>query len=74
MVIQTEDSSLPLAFVIKQANMAVSTSAGMRLIKQGAVRIDQQRVESNIALDVQEDRYLIQVGKRQIAYVKLSML
>ncbi len=38
-------SGLPIANLLKQAGLAVSTSEALRMIKQGAVRIDGERVE-----------------------------
>ena len=39
-----EGEQLPLSFIIKQAGLTASTSDAMRMIKQGAVRIDGERI------------------------------
>ncbi len=60
-----------LANVLKDLGLAASASAAYRLIEQGAVRIDGERVESrDTALDVGSS-YLLQAGKRGIARVSL---
>ena len=43
----------------------------MRLINQGAVRIDEKKVEdTNMSLE-KNSKFLIQVGKKKIAKIKL---
>tara|TARA_Y100001970_G_scaffold110068_1_gene137455 strand:- start:264 stop:1457 length:1194 start_codon:yes stop_codon:yes gene_type:complete len=62
-------ASLPI--VLKQSNMVKSTSEAMRLIKQGAVKIDGSRVDDkNVTLQINQP-FLVQVGKRRIAKIKI---
>ena len=64
-------SSLTLWALLKQANLTASTSEARRLIKQGAVRIDGERVEDqDLALQMGAD-IVVQVGKRRIARLRL---
>ena len=58
---------MPLAQVLKKANLVVSSSEGMRMIKQGAVKINSEKVDTNIVLQAGGDGLIIQVGKRRIA-------
>ncbi|ARB93546.1 tyrosine--tRNA ligase [Legionella longbeachae] len=70
--IVTLQNSLSLAQLLKQANLTQSTSESMRLIKQGAVKIDGNKVEDpglELALG---QTYIIQVGKRRIAKLRLQ--
>lgn len=61
----------PLPWVLREAGLVASNSEGQRLIKQNAVRLDQERVaDAGIRLQGGQ-RVLMQVGKRQIAYVEL---
>jgi len=61
----------PLPWILREAGLVASNSEGQRLIKQNAVRLDQERVE-DAGLRLQGgQRVLMQVGKRQIAYVEL---
>ena len=51
---------------------AVSTSEALRLIDQGAVKVNQEKVESK-EFDVAFDsKLLIQVGKKKIMYVTIK--
>ncbi|AUH73838.1 tyrosine--tRNA ligase [Legionella sainthelensi] len=68
----TLQNSLSLAQLLKQANLTQSTSESMRLIKQGAVKIDGNKIEDpglELALG---QTYIIQVGKRRIAKLRLQ--
>lgn len=61
----------PLPWVLREAGLVASNSEGQRLIKQSAVRLDQERVEDASLRLHAGQRVLMQVGKRQIAYVDL---
>ncbi len=63
---------LPIANALKDAGLVSSTSEGLRMLKQGAVRIDGQRVEDR-GLRLQPGTQLIlQVGKRRFARVTVQ--
>ena len=58
--------------VLKQAGLVPSTSEAMRMIKQGAVKIDGQRVDDGkLQIDVGTDA-VFQVGKRKFARIKIQ--
>jgi len=64
-------NSLALANVVKLADLAQSTSEVRRAVAQRAVRVDEIRIEDqDLHLEVGK-RYLIQVGKRKVAFVNL---
>ncbi len=63
---------LPLAYVIKQAGLTASTSEATRMIQQGAVRIDGERVSDTDLKIPRGTEALIQVGKRRFAKVKVG--
>ncbi|MCH9757000.1 MAG: tyrosine--tRNA ligase [Gammaproteobacteria bacterium] len=66
------DAPLGLPQVLKQAELTVSTSEAMRLIRSGAVKMDGEKVaDVGLVLDLGLE-YLIQVGKRRIAKVILE--
>ncbi|WP_115711663.1 tyrosine--tRNA ligase [Legionella sainthelensi] len=70
--IVTLQNSLSLAQLLKHANLTQSTSESMRLIKQGAVKIDGNKIEDpglELALG---QTYIIQVGKRRIAKLRIQ--
>jgi len=59
-----EWSPMPIIDLLKDAGLATSASAARRLISQGGVRIDGEKVE-DIALTVQpQEGMIIRVGKR----------
>ena len=60
-----------LANVLKDTGLAASASAAYRLIEQGAVRVDGEKVGSRDATLAAGGSYLLQAGKRGIARVTL---
>ena len=63
---------LPIANVLKAAGLVQSTSEGLRMLKQGAVKVDGARVEDRgLVLKPGKD-CVVQVGKRRIAKVLLE--
>jgi tyrosyl-tRNA synthetase len=58
--------------VLKQAGLTASTSEAMRMIEQGGVKLDGQKViDKALKLDP-GGPYVLQVGKRKFAKVTLS--
>jgi len=69
--IATSEEALGIAHLLKRAGLVNSTSDAFRMIKQGAVRIDGERIEDKqLHIPVGESR-LYQVGKRRFAKVKV---
>jgi tyrosyl-tRNA synthetase len=62
---------LQIAQVLKQANLAPSTSEANRLIDGGGVRVDSNAV-SDKGLKLERGTYVVQVGKRKFARVTLQ--
>jgi tyrosyl-tRNA synthetase len=61
-----------LAWVLREAGLAASASEGRRLVGQGAVRIDRERVtDPDLRLAVGTTK-LLQVGSRRFARVRLE--
>ena len=63
---------IKIAAVMKEAQLAPSTSAAYRLIDQGAVRVDGQRVEDRDRTLGAGESFMLQVGKRAIARVRIT--
>ncbi len=61
-----------VAQLLKQISLTQSTSESLRLVKQGAVKIDGAKVEDPALLLESGHTYIIQVGKRRIAKVRLQ--
>jgi tyrosyl-tRNA synthetase len=71
-VFMHDDGKMPIASALKQAGLVSSTSDGIRMVKQGAVKIDGEKVE-NPKLELPEDfDAVVQVGKRRFAKVKVA--
>ncbi|MBT5032035.1 MAG: tyrosine--tRNA ligase [Proteobacteria bacterium] len=66
--IGAEKGSIPLANLLKDAGLCQSTSDAMRMVKQGAVRIDGERVEDP-KLMINTGVGVYQVGKRKFARI-----
>ena len=63
---------LPIANLLKEAGLVSSTSEAMRMIKQGAVKIDGNRVEDRGLVCVPGASSVYQIGKRRFARVLLG--
>ena len=64
--------AMPIANLLKAAGLVASTSEAMRMLKQGAVKLDQERIEDK-SLQVETGKtLLLQVGKRRFARVTVS--
>jgi len=65
------DSSIPLANLLKDCGMTSSTSEAMRMIKQGAVRIDEKKITDTKHLISSGTSAIYQVGKRKFKKITL---
>ncbi|MGQ4002875.1 tyrosine--tRNA ligase [Francisellaceae bacterium CB300] len=68
-VVELETNELPIANLLKEAGLVASTSEANRMIKQGAVKIDGEKVEDNIAIFGKGTENVFQVGKRKFAKI-----
>jgi len=72
MTLVMEGSITTLPRVLKESSMVKSTSEAIRLIEQGAVKVDGGKVlKKDFSMD-KGTTYLLQVGKRRIANILLS--
>ncbi|QYZ65700.1 MAG: tyrosine--tRNA ligase [Gammaproteobacteria bacterium (ex Lamellibrachia satsuma)] len=71
-VLQTGGEGMPIANLLKEAGLVKSTSEAMRMIKQGAVRIDGERISDNSIKVEAGSVQVYQVGKRRFARVALD--
>ena len=67
-----EGATLKLAAALKEAQLADSASAAYRLISQGAVRVDGERVEDKDTALAVGATYLLQAGKRGFSRVTVK--
>ena len=75
--IQEVDLSVPaegiaLPILLKQLNLVPSTSEALRMIKQGAVKVDQQKVSDKDTIFSPGTSAVFQVGKRRFAKANLK--
>ncbi|MGC8732249.1 MAG: tyrosine--tRNA ligase [Halothiobacillaceae bacterium] len=66
-----EDGMLPIAALLKEAGLVASTSEAYRMIQQGGVRLDGERVEDRALKLARGRRVVVQVGKRRVARVEI---
>jgi tyrosyl-tRNA synthetase len=60
---------LAIANVLKDLGLTASTSEAFRMIKQGAVKIDSEKIADRNLVITQGNEHIIQVGKRKFAKV-----
>jgi len=67
-----DSATIGVATMLKQAGLTSSTSESFRMIKQGAVKLDGEKVEDK-GLNLDKGRVVVaQVGKRKFARITLS--
>ena len=72
MTIACQGAPLPIAQVLKQAGLTASTSEATRMIEQGGVKIDGEKLTDKARKLAQGARVVLQVGKRKFARVTIS--
>ena len=70
--VTAEDGACLLVHALKQAGLTSSTSEALRMIQQGAVRLNGERVESKEVLLAVGARVVAQVGKRRFARIEIK--
>lgn len=63
---------LAIGNLLKQADLVASTSDAMRMIKQGAVKIDGEKVSDTRLILTDKGEAVFQVGKRKFARITLD--
>ena len=64
-------SGLLITHVLRDAGLTPSTSDALRMIQQGAVRIDGERIDDRNLIIKAGSNHIIQVGKRRFARVRI---
>ena len=70
--LQSEDGVMPIANLLKNANLTQSTSDALRMIRQAAVKIDGEKVEDTRLEIKAGSTHIYSVGKRRFARVTVS--
>jgi tyrosyl-tRNA synthetase len=63
---------LSIGHLLKQSGLTASTSEAMRMIKQGAVKLDGEKVTDRETVFTKAGSFVVQVGKRKFARITLS--
>ena len=69
--LKAKDGAMPIANLLKEASLTASTSDAMRMIQQGAVKIDGERVDDKSLRIESGTEHVYQVGKRKFARVSV---
>jgi tyrosyl-tRNA synthetase len=69
--IQCQDGQLPLPQILKQAGLVASTSEAIRMIEQGGVKLDGEKISDKGLKLLSGSITVAQVGKRKFARVTL---
>ena len=67
--LSTDKEGIPIPNVLKDAGLTISTSEAIRMLKQGAVKMDSQKVEDRSLLIMKGEDHVFQVGKRKYAKI-----
>lgn len=70
--IALSDEGIAIGNLLKEAKLVGSTSDAMRMIKQGAVKINGEKVEDTRLLITEKGENVYQVGKRKFARITLA--
>ena len=70
--IAVEGDGVPLARLLREAGLVGSTSEGRRMVEQGGVSLDEERITDPAYLVPAGSTVVIQAGKRRFARVRLQ--
>ena len=68
----SKQGNIAIGNLLKDAGLVSSTSEALRMIKQGAVKIDSNRIEDSRLLIEAGASHVYQVGKRKFAKVTVT--
>lgn len=70
--IEVGENGMPIANVIKTAGLTESTSDAVRMIQQGAVKLDGEKIQDRNLLISEKKTIILQVGKRRFAKINIQ--
>jgi len=71
-ILHTEKEGLPIAQLLKQAGLTSSTTEALRMIEQGGVKLNGEKVSDKALKLHRGETAVIQVGKRKFARITIS--
>ena len=69
LTLKAPEEGLPIANLLKEAGLVNSTSEALRMIRQGAVKIDGEKLEDTGLRASRDSCHVYQVGKRRFARI-----
>ena len=72
LAVAARGEAIPLANLLKNSHLVGSASEGMRMVRQGAVRMDGEKIADPKRLIAQGETHVFQVGKRKFARVTVT--
>ncbi|HEY3487422.1 MAG TPA: tyrosine--tRNA ligase [Gammaproteobacteria bacterium] len=69
--VKTAEGFMAIANLLKEAGLVDSSSEAIRMIKQGAVKIDGEKIEDQKLVLKKGSEHVYQVGKRRFAKIRL---
>jgi tyrosyl-tRNA synthetase len=70
--VQAAAGGVTIPHVLKQAGLVASTSEGLRMIEQGGVKLNGEKVSDKALRLTQGEQVVLQVGKRKFARVTMT--
>ncbi len=70
--LECKEGGLAIANILKEAGLTKSTSDAMRMVKQGAVKIDGEKVSDHKLVISAGSKHVYQVGKRKFAKIEIK--
>lgn len=67
-----DNDGMPIANLLKQSGLVDSTSDAYRLIDQGAIKIDEQKISDRSIKIGKGEVHIYQVGKKRIAKIRIK--
>ena len=64
------DDDIAIGNLLKESGLAQSTSEAMRLVRQGAVKINDEKIDDSKLIIEKNQELLVQVGKRRFLKIK----
>ena len=71
-MLHVEKEGLPIAQLLKQAGLTASTTEALRMIEQGGVKLNGEKISDKTFSLLRGQTAIIQVGKRKFARVTIS--
>jgi len=70
--VAASDGHIGIAHLLKAAGLVDSTSEAFRLIQQGGVRVDGERIDDRSMTIAVGEEHVVQVGRRRFARVAVE--